>query len=71
VIPIILLAANYQSLILFIIAIGMLFLLLTILGLINSSLNGIYTAAVYQYASTGKSSVFFEDQMVKNAFTPK
>jgi hypothetical protein len=71
VIPIILLAANYQSLILFIIAIGMLFLLLTILGLINSSLNGIYTAAVYQYASTGKSSAFFEDQMVKNAFTPK
>jgi hypothetical protein len=71
VIPIILLAANYQSLILFIIAIGTLFLLLTILGLINSSLNGIYTAAVYQYASTGKSSVFFEDQMVKNAFTPK
>jgi hypothetical protein len=71
VIPIIVLAANYQSLILFIIAIGMLFLLLTILGLINSSLYGIYTAAVYQYASTGRSSVFFEDQMVKNAFTPK
>lgn len=71
VVPIIILAANYQSLILFIIAIGMLFLLLTILGLINSSLNGIYTAAVYQYASTGRSSAFFEDQMVKNAFTPK
>ena len=48
VVPIIILAANYQSLILFIIAIGMLFLLLTVLGLINSSLNGIYTAAVYQ-----------------------
>lgn len=71
VIPIIILAANYQSIILFVIAIGMLFLLLTILGLINSSLNGIYTAAVYQYASTGKSSAFFEDQMVKKAFTPK
>jgi hypothetical protein len=71
VIPIIILAANYQSIILFVIAIGLLFLLLTILGLINSSLNGIYTAAVYQYASTGKSSAFFEDQMVKKAFTQK
>lgn len=71
VIPIFLLAANYQSLVLFIVALGLLFLLLTILGLINSSLNGIYTAAVYQYASTGKSSNFFDDQMVKNAFTQR
>jgi hypothetical protein len=70
-IPIIILAVSSQSVILIAAAIIILLILLAILGLINSSLNGIYTAAVYQYASTGKSSVFFDDQMVVNAFSQK
>ena len=70
-IPLIILAINSQSIALIAIVIILLFVALAILGLINSSLNGIYTAAVYQYASTGKSSSFFNDQMVVNAFTKK
>lgn len=70
-IPLIILAVNSQSYALISIVVILLFVALAILGLINSSLNGIYTAAVYQYASTGKSSEFFNDQMVVNAFTSK
>ncbi len=70
-IPIIILAVSSQSVILIAAAIIILLILFAVLGLINSSLNGIYTAAVYQYASTGKSSAFFDDQMVVNAFSQK
>ena len=41
---------------------------LVILSLIQSTLNGIYTAAVYQYATTGKSSGFFDENLVQQAF---
>jgi hypothetical protein len=70
-IPIIILAINSQSIVLIASVVVIFFIILAILGLINSSLNGIYTAAVYQFASTGKSSSFFEDKMVKNAFSQK
>jgi hypothetical protein len=70
-IPIIILAINAQSIVWIASTVMIFLIILAILGLINSSLNGIYTAAVYQYASTGKSSDFFEDKMVKNAFSPK
>lgn len=43
-------------------------ILLTVTGLINSTLNGIYSAAVYQYAATGQSDGFFDRQLVENAF---
>lgn len=39
-------------------------------SLVNSTLNGIYTAAVYQYASTGNPGTFFEAETVQNAFQP-
>ncbi|MBK8988094.1 MAG: hypothetical protein IPM39_18835 [Chloroflexi bacterium] len=45
-------------------------LALIILGLISSSLNGIFTAAVYQYATTGESK-YFEPEMIKNTFKLK
>jgi hypothetical protein len=44
------------------------FIALGILGLISSALNGIYSAAVYQYAVTGKAGGFFQDNLVRNAF---
>ena len=45
-------------------------LALIILGLISSSLNGIFTAAVYQYATTGESK-YFEPEMIKSTFKLK
>ncbi len=40
------------------------------LGLVASALKGIYTAALYRYASTGRADLFSPD-MVGNAFRPK
>ena len=45
-------------------------LALILLGLISSSLNGIFTAAVYQYATTGESK-YFDPDTVKNTFKQK
>ncbi|MBK6710948.1 MAG: hypothetical protein KA362_07815 [Chloroflexi bacterium] len=45
-------------------------MVLIVLGLISSSLNGIFTAAVYQYATTGESK-YFDPDMVKNTFKQK
>jgi len=41
-----------------------------LLGLFASALKGIYTAALYRYASTGEAGLFSAD-MVGNAFRPK
>ena len=49
----------------------MLALALVFLGLINSTLSGIYTAAVYHYAAGGEVSGFFSEEMVRGAFRPK
>lgn len=55
-----------------IIALGvLLFIVLTILGLISSALNGIYSAAVYQFATTGQAGGMFADELVQNAFRQK
>jgi hypothetical protein len=50
---------------------GFVLMLLVIVGLISSTLNSIYTAAVYQYATTGRSGEFFDSQLVENAFRRK
>lgn len=41
---------------------------LTLSGLLKSSLNGIYSAAVYQYATTGQTNPSFDQAMIRNAF---
>jgi len=69
-IPAILLAFNAQYILLGIILIFTVLLLLAFIGLAHGCLNGIYTAAVYQFASSGKSSTFFDDSMVRGAFSP-
>jgi hypothetical protein len=51
---------------------GVLFVLaLVFLGLIQSTLSGIYTAAVYRYAAEGQTSAFFSEEMLEGAFRPK
>ncbi|HKJ28012.1 MAG TPA: DUF6159 family protein [Anaerolineales bacterium] len=50
---------------------GLVLLLLVLVGLVSSTLNSIYTAAVYQYATTGESGEFFDSQLVQHAFRQK
>jgi hypothetical protein len=55
-----------------IVAVAVLWLLvLVILALIGSTLNGIYAAAVYRYAVTGETGGFFQEELVEGAFRPR
>jgi len=54
-----------------VLVVGFVVMLIVIVGLISSTLNSIYTAAVYQYATTGKSGEFFDSNLVENAFRRK
>ena len=55
-----------------IVATAVVFLLVFVfLGLINSTLNGIYIAAVYRYAAEGETGGFFDREMVEGAFRLK
>ncbi|GIV65969.1 MAG: DUF6159 family protein [Chloroflexota bacterium] len=49
----------------------MMVIALILIGLINSTLSGIYAAAVYQYAETGHTGGFFDDSLVQRTFTLK
>ena len=63
--------AYYSQSVALTVALGALLLLvIVIIGLINSTLNGVYTAAVYQYAVEGRTSGFFDETMVREAFRP-
>jgi hypothetical protein len=49
---------------------GVVFLLLlvfSVIGLLKATLEGIYSAAVYQYAVDGKVSAFFDESLVRGA----
>ncbi|MCA9969651.1 MAG: hypothetical protein KC425_05525 [Anaerolineales bacterium] len=41
------------------------------IGLISSALTGIYTAAIYQFATTGDTSGYFDPALIKGAFKQK
>jgi hypothetical protein len=70
-VPLIVLAATTESVALIVLAVAVLVLALVFLALINSTLSGIYTAAVYQYAVTGETGQYFRQDLVENAFRPK
>ena len=63
------LAVSAQSLFLVISVVVIFVLIVVALGLVNSALSGIYTAAVYRYAVEGVTGGFFDESMVKNAFS--
>lgn len=44
---------------------------LTLLGLVQASLQGIYSAALYRYAEAGEASVGFDQALLQQAFAPK
>ncbi|HET89329.1 MAG TPA: hypothetical protein ENN99_01100 [Chloroflexi bacterium] len=70
-IPIFVLVASADSLALIILTALGLVLTLVLIGLINSTLNGIYIAAVYQYAAEGETGGFFQPELIEGAFRPE
>ena len=69
--PVFYLAITSESIALIVVA-GVLFVLtLVLLGLIHSTLNGIYVAALYRYAAEGETGTFFAKEMVQGAFRVK
>jgi hypothetical protein len=70
-VPVMAVIASTESVGLILAAIAGFVLLLIGLGLLSSALSGIYTAAVYQYATTGEAGEFFDTNLVQNAFRVK
>ena len=70
VIPIIL-SFYATSSITFILIIGIMVLYWVILGIISSSLNGVFVVALYQYAVTGKVPSVYSPEVIRNAFKEK
>lgn len=48
-----------------------LILAIMVIALISSTLNGIYTAALYQFASTGEAGIFYDPAVLQGAFKIK
>jgi hypothetical protein len=70
-VPVIILAVMSGSVALIVTAVTLFVLLLMAISLVSSTLSGIYTAAVYRYATTGDTGGYFNANMVKAAFKLK
>jgi hypothetical protein len=70
-IPLIILAALSESLVLMGAAVLLVVLAALALGVISSTLTGIYSAAVYRFAAEGEVGGAFSAEMVQSAFRPK
>ncbi|HJZ47688.1 MAG TPA: DUF6159 family protein [Roseiflexaceae bacterium] len=70
-VPLIVLAALSNSVALMVVVIALLVLAALALGVISSTLSGIYSAAVYRYAAEGEIGGEFSAKMVQSAFRPK
>jgi hypothetical protein len=70
-IPVFILVISSESIALIILIAVVFVLAFVFLGLINSTLNGIYVAAVYRYAVGGETGGFFDEEMVRGAFKLK
>ena len=69
--PIIVVVAMADSIIITGLVIVLFVLVLVTLGLLNATLSGIYSAAVYRYAMAGDTSGYFDEELVQNAFRRK
>ena len=70
-IPVFILVAATHSPVLIALTALLFVLVFVFMGLISSTLNGIYVAAVYRYAAEGEASGFFSAEMVREAFRLK
>lgn len=64
-------ATSTNSPALVIACIAVVVLALVALGILSSTLQGIYTAALYRYATEGTTGGFFDDDIARNAFRQK
>lgn len=64
-------AVALQSLAAIVLTVVVVVLGFVLLGLIQSSLQGIYAAALYRYAEAGEVSVGFDQALLQQAFAPK
>ncbi len=70
-VPLILLAVAAESIALGILAVALIIIVATLIGLFSSALNGVFQAALYNYAQTGNAGPYFSETMVRSAFRPK
>lgn len=70
-VPLFALGASSDSPGLFVAAIVIVVLAMIVIGVISSTLQGIYTAALYRYATEGTTGGFFDDATIRNAFRQK
>ena len=64
-------AIALQSMVAIVLAVAIVVLGFILLGLIQSSLQGIYAAALYRYAEAGEASVGFDQALLEQAFRSK
>jgi hypothetical protein len=69
--PLMVLGASADSPALIVLAVVLIVLLMIVIGVISSTLTGIYTAALYRFATQGTTGGFFDDETIKNAFRQK
>lgn len=70
-VPLFFLAASVESVALMLVVGVLLVVGLATIGLLNATLSGIYSAAVYRYAVSGNTGGFFEERLIANAFRKK
>jgi hypothetical protein len=67
-IPAVILAAMTESVALIVMTVVVFVLLLILSALVGSTLSGIYSAALYNYAVSGETGGYFEKELIENAF---
>lgn len=70
-IPLVIVAAMLESVVLVFVVIAAVVLTIATLSLVNAALSGIYAAAVYRYATEGTPGAFFDEAVVANTFRAK
>lgn len=64
-------ALALHSIVALVLAIALVAVGLTLLGLVQASLQGVYSAALYRYAEDGEAGAGFEPALLEQAFRPK
>ncbi|MEO8287403.1 MAG: DUF6159 family protein [Chloroflexota bacterium] len=70
-VPLIVLAAATSSVLLILVAVPVTIVLVSLIGLFSSALNGVFQAALYNYATTGNSGQYFDQNLLAGAFRNK
>jgi len=69
--PLIAIASAIGSTIVWVLAIGLLVVVIMAINLLGSALNGIFQAALYRYATEGEAGEFFQQETLAGAFHAK